>query len=259
MLMRLIQGLGAGVTFPAMNVLMSKWAIKDEKTLLTSLILGGKRFKSQWCNIKIQCSSKHFLMKDSIFGTYSGKFAQPITLFPSLPLDFRHCFGNCHFHPHHWISGQLCWLGVRLLCSRRPRPDLVPSLDCSHLWLPRGQQIHGGGRDGKIWATAAAAAAAAGQWGGVLCSSSVRLNHFPNFSRTFQGIKKKSAAVPWRSILTSGPVWAIIVGHTLNNVGWYMLLVELPLFLADGMGMNIKEVCTYLLLLFFLTWSIDNY
>ena len=65
--------------------------------------------------------------------------------------------------------------------------------------------------------------------------------------------------MPWRSILTSGPVWAIIVGHTLNNVGWYMLLVELPLFLADGMGMNIKEVCTYLLLLFFLTWSIDNY
>ena len=50
--------------------------------------------------------------------------------------------------------------------------------------------------------------------------------------------------VPWKSIFSSGPVWAIVICHTLNNVGWYMILVELPLFLAVGMGMDIKEVRT---------------
>lgn len=40
--MRLIQGLAGGVTFPAMNVLISKWALKEEKSLVTSMVFGGK-------------------------------------------------------------------------------------------------------------------------------------------------------------------------------------------------------------------------
>ena len=48
--------------------------------------------------------------------------------------------------------------------------------------------------------------------------------------------------VPWKSILTSLPFWALCISHTLNNFGWYMLLVELPLFLSNGLGFNIKEV-----------------
>lgn len=42
-------------------------------------------------------------------------------------------------------------------------------------------------------------------------------------------------------MVKSLPFWAIIVSHTLNNFGWYMLLVELPLFLRTGLGFNIKE------------------
>ena len=48
--------------------------------------------------------------------------------------------------------------------------------------------------------------------------------------------------MPWKDILRSVPVWAIVVAHTLNNVGWYMLLVELPLFMRAGLGFDIKEV-----------------
>ena len=48
--------------------------------------------------------------------------------------------------------------------------------------------------------------------------------------------------VPWKDILTSVPFWALTLTHTLNNFGWYMLLVELPMFMSTGLGFNIKEV-----------------
>ena len=39
----------------------------------------------------------------------------------------------------------------------------------------------------------------------------------------------------------SVPFWALLMAHVLNNFGWYMLLVELPMFLSDGLGFEIKE------------------
>jgi ACS family sodium-dependent inorganic phosphate cotransporter len=51
--------------------------------------------------------------------------------------------------------------------------------------------------------------------------------------------------VPWKDIATSVPFWALMVTHTLNNFGWYMLLVELPSFMSAGLGFNIKEVSAH--------------
>lgn len=53
--------------------------------------------------------------------------------------------------------------------------------------------------------------------------------------------KKVVPPVPWKKIFSSPAVWAIIISHTTNNFGWYMLLVELPLFMRTGLGFNIKE------------------
>ena len=61
---------------------------------------------------------------------------------------------------------------------------------------------------------------------------------------------KKNNRVPWSQIATSIPFWALLITHTLNNFGWYMLLVELPMFLSVGLGFAIKDVslfhCFYL-------------
>ncbi|KAB0797493.1 hypothetical protein PPYR_08486 [Photinus pyralis] len=38
---------------------------------------------------------------------------------------------------------------------------------------------------------------------------------------------------PWKSILTSMPVWAIVVGHFSENWGFYTLLTQLPTFMKD--------------------------
>ena len=63
----------------------------------------------------------------------------------------------------------------------------------------------------------------------------------------FMGFKKdiflqKNKKIPWKGILTSIPFWALCISHVLNNFGWYMLLVELPLFLSSGLGFKISEV-----------------
>ena len=34
-------GLGAGVTFPAMNVLIAKWAPEEERSTISSIVYGG--------------------------------------------------------------------------------------------------------------------------------------------------------------------------------------------------------------------------
>ena len=41
-LMRIIMGLGAGVTFPAMNVLIAAWSPADERSSISALVYGGK-------------------------------------------------------------------------------------------------------------------------------------------------------------------------------------------------------------------------
>ncbi|KAK4879138.1 hypothetical protein RN001_007284 [Aquatica leii] len=44
---------------------------------------------------------------------------------------------------------------------------------------------------------------------------------------------------PWKSILTSMPVWAIVVGHFSENWGFYTLLTQLPTFMKDVLQFNL--------------------
>lgn len=48
--------------------------------------------------------------------------------------------------------------------------------------------------------------------------------------------------IPWKALATSGPFWAILVAHTCNNFGWYMLLVELPTYMKAILRFNISQV-----------------
>ncbi|XP_039293719.1 sialin [Nilaparvata lugens] len=47
--------------------------------------------------------------------------------------------------------------------------------------------------------------------------------------------------VPWHSILTSVPVWAIVAAHFCENWGFYTLLTELPTFMTDRFGHNMHD------------------
>ncbi|KAK3872158.1 hypothetical protein Pcinc_022759 [Petrolisthes cinctipes] len=53
-------------------------------------------------------------------------------------------------------------------------------------------------------------------------------------------VKSEKPPVPWKSVFKSMPVWAIIVAHTCNNWGWYMLLVKLPTYMRYILKFDIK-------------------
>lgn len=52
----------------------------------------------------------------------------------------------------------------------------------------------------------------------------------------------KSIQTPWRDIIKSLPVWAIIVGHTCANFGTYLMLTSLPLFMDEVLNFDLKQV-----------------
>ena len=55
-------------------------------------------------------------------------------------------------------------------------------------------------------------------------------------------IQVAKGAVPWRSIITSGPVWGIIVAAFASDWGLYVLLICVPLFLMDILHYEVAAV-----------------
>jgi MFS transporter, ACS family, solute carrier family 17 (sodium-dependent inorganic phosphate cotransporter), other len=51
--------------------------------------------------------------------------------------------------------------------------------------------------------------------------------------------------VPWKALLSSMPVWAIIVTHFCNNWSLYVLLSWLPTFVNKGLGVDYAAVGWY--------------
>eukprot|EP00058_Branchiostoma_floridae_P027629 XP_002613120.1 hypothetical protein BRAFLDRAFT_73023 [Branchiostoma floridae] len=59
---------------------------------------------------------------------------------------------------------------------------------------------------------------------------------------TIEGGVAKEGALPWKKVLTSGPVWAILVAHFCENWGFYTMLTSLPLFLQQIFHYDLDEV-----------------
>jgi len=52
--MRILMGLGGGLTFPAMNVLVAEWAPRQERSTMSSLVFGGDFQLTFLLNIKMK-------------------------------------------------------------------------------------------------------------------------------------------------------------------------------------------------------------
>ena len=48
-------------------------------------------------------------------------------------------------------------------------------------------------------------------------------------------------APPWKSMMTSKPVWAIIIAHFSENWGFYTLLTGMPTFMKDVLGYKLDQ------------------
>jgi len=54
-----------------------------------------------------------------------------------------------------------------------------------------------------------------------------------------------AARPPWKALLTSAPVWALVVAHFCNNWSLYVLLSWLPTFVNKGLGVDYAAVGWY--------------
>lgn len=68
------------------------------------------------------------------------------------------------------------------------------------------------------------------------------------------GQKHTKRAIPWKAIFTSKPFFGILIAHTCNNWGWYMLLIELPIYMNMVLKFQIKENAVYTAVPFLTLW-----
>lgn len=54
--------------------------------------------------------------------------------------------------------------------------------------------------------------------------------------------EKKHLKTPWGDILTSLPVYALIIVHSAQNWGFWMLLTKMPTYMKGVLKYDIKEV-----------------
>lgn len=55
------------------------------------------------------------------------------------------------------------------------------------------------------------------------------------------GNSQKPTRVPWMNILTSMPVWAIIITHACSVFGYFVVVNQLPTYLKEVFNLNIKK------------------
>lgn len=48
--------------------------------------------------------------------------------------------------------------------------------------------------------------------------------------------------IPWKSLSTSLPLWAILISHCGQNWGFWTLMTEIPNYMGHVMSFNIKSV-----------------
>lgn len=75
--------------------------------------------------------------------------------------------------------------------------------------------------------------------------SSIISNEEKSFIQTGSGTSNgRHMKVPWSDILTSSPVWALLIVHSTQCWGFWTLLTETPTFLKQIFHFDIKTVLT---------------
>lgn len=63
-----------------------------------------------------------------------------------------------------------------------------------------------------------------------------------SFIESGAGLSNRDSKVPWSRILTSAPVWALVIVHSTQCWGFWTLLTETPSFLKQIFHFEIKTV-----------------
>ncbi|XP_072384181.1 putative inorganic phosphate cotransporter [Diabrotica undecimpunctata] len=81
----------------------------------------------------------------------------------------------------------------------------------------------------------------------ILCYSSPEQHPFigekeKNFlKKEIEGISTKKPNTPWKAMLTSAPVWALVAAQAGHDWGFFTILTELPTYMSEVLKFNIKD------------------
>ncbi|KAK9720159.1 Major Facilitator Superfamily [Popillia japonica] len=165
--MRIGEGIGGGVTFPAMHVMLAHWAPPAERSVMSSIVYSG-----------------------SALGTVISMLMAGVIA------------GSLGWEAVFYIMGGLSVIWIILwivLVSDNPEKSSLVSEEEKNLIV--------GALRAEVGGTP----------------------------------KQEHPPVPWKSIFLSTAFWAILVAHTCSNWGWYMVLIELPLYMKMILQFKIAE------------------
>lgn len=165
--LRIFEGLGEGVTFPAMHAMLGHWLPKNERSMLSTIIYSGAQIGTV-----ISMPISGILCDSDFLGGWPSVF---------------------------YVFGFLGCVWFVFWCL------LIYETPSSH---PRISKIE------------------------------LLLIETNNDS---DETSKQKLAIPWKSILTSVPVWALILTHFGQNWGFYTLLTEMPTYLSAILHFPIKD------------------
>ena len=69
-------------------------------------------------------------------------------------------------------------------------------------------------------------------------------------------VDRKKLDTPWKDMLTSVPVWAIVLGHTASNWGNYTLNQQLPTYLSNVLRYSLSFNGLLASLCYFIQWMV---
>lgn len=177
-LMRVLEGIGGGVTFPAEHTMISNWAPPTERSTISSIIYAGTALGTV-ISMLMAGMLADWLGWASIF---------------------------------YVMGGLSCIWMVLWIFLIQDTPAQQPFIDQDERDYIVSSLNSGGGND--------------------------------------HGPKK----IPWKAILTSAPFFGILIAHTCNNWGWYMLLIELPIYMKGVLKFEIKENAVFTAIPFLTLW-----
>lgn len=68
---------------------------------------------------------------------------------------------------------------------------------------------------------------------------------------------EKMAPVPWKAILTSVPLLALICAQVGHDWGFFIMVTDLPKYMSDVLRFNIKDLGFYASLPYLMMWIVS--
>ncbi|XP_057659463.1 sialin [Diorhabda carinulata] len=165
--MRVGEGIGGGVTFPSMHVMLAHWAPPNERSVMSSIVYAGTALGTV------------------IFMLVSGIIA-----------------GNIGWEAVFYIEGGISILWLLLWAV------FIADTPQKQRFISEDERDY----------------------------IETSLHHEKSDSKDNTKMK-----MPWKAVLTSPAFLAILIAHTCSNWGWYMVLIELPLYMKNVLNFKISE------------------